>query len=91
MLKQFPKDFFIDAITKDAFLKPLLNGFIEEGIQSQNKKLAMRAKKLSQLLEEHFLFFPKKTLLIDDKGQYMFDQADEDAPQIVDESAIEYF
>ncbi|KAL4507159.1 hypothetical protein ABPG72_001952 [Tetrahymena utriculariae] len=92
ILKQFPKDFFFDSISKDTFLKTLLSDFIEVTIQSANKKLSQRSKKLQKLLEEYFLFFPKKQIVEVCEGKYKFEQEDDqDAPQIVDDQEPVYF
>ncbi|KAL4460384.1 hypothetical protein ABPG74_000135 [Tetrahymena malaccensis] len=92
ILKQFPKDFFFDSISKDNFLKTLLSDFIEVTIQSANKKLSQRSKKLQKLLEEYFLFFPKKQIVEVCQGKYKFElEDDQDAPQIVDDQDPVYF
>lgn len=45
------------------------------------------------LLEEHFLFFPDKSIIQTQEGNYKFNQEeeDEDNPQIVDNENPVYF
>lgn len=84
IMKQFPKDFFIDNISKDNFLKKCLLDFLQVCEQEKTKKLRERAKKLRKMLEEQFLFFGSSEIIMNEEGKYIFDMKEEDAPTIVD-------
>ncbi|KRX07636.1 hypothetical protein PPERSA_11185 [Pseudocohnilembus persalinus] len=85
MLKQFPRDFFIDNISKDNFIKKSLMEFIQVCTEeNENKKLINRAKKLQEMLEHKFLFFPSNKIIEKNDGKYQYEMDDEDKPNIVD-------
>jgi hypothetical protein len=69
-----PKDFFVDPLSSNNFIKGCITNLIEvcsgQGLTGDRKRVALRAEKFRAMIQETFMW----PTSIDD---------DEDAPQIV--------
>ena len=83
MLEELPKDFFIDPISGDSFLKRSLQSLFSSDLESEPESYSKAKLNLESILEFRFGWKKNQNIFFDEKTGILTNDFDDEAPVVV--------